>query len=70
MYTLNAPSGTVPITPAESQTACNAGFVITSIAGSYVGTPNTSYYLDLVINSSSTSSEATWNNAGVAIIAY
>lgn len=71
LYTLNAlPGGMTAMTQNMQQTACNSGFTITSIAGSFVGAPNTAYWLDVAISTSNGASQATWNNNGITVLTY
>lgn len=71
LYTLNPiPGGATAITPAMFQTACVNGYIITSIAGAFVGLPRTQYWLDMAISTSSGADVVQWNNNGMAIFTY
>ena len=71
LYTLNAlPGGVTNITPHYHQTACNAGFTLTSVTGSFSGLTNTAYYIAVVIDTSNMSSQTNWNNNGINVILY
>lgn len=71
LFTLNAtPGGVTNITPVYHQTACNAGFTIVAVTGSFVGTPNTQYWVGASISTNTAAQQATWNNNGITVLAY
>jgi hypothetical protein len=64
------PGGATAITPAMNQTACTAGFTITSIAGVFTGAPNTQYWVNVAISTSVAGNQAQWENSGVSLFTY
>lgn len=71
MYTLNPPpGGTTAITPPESQNLCNPGFVLTTIAGSFVGAPGATYNIILTDGNDLSTTQSKWNNSSITIITY
>lgn len=72
MYGLNAPpGGLTAITPAQSQNVCNGGkFVLTAIAGSYIGLPSTAYNIVITAANDISTNQAAWNNASITVITY
>lgn len=72
MYGLNAPGGGLTaITPAQSQNVCNGGkFVLTAIAGSFIGSPSTAYNIVITAANDISTNQAAWNNASITVITY
>ena len=64
------PADVTYITPAWSQTACNNGFVVTTIEGVFTGTPNTTYWTGTAISTDTVSGRATFNNSKGIIFVY
>jgi hypothetical protein len=64
------PGGATAITPAMNQTACTTGFTITSIAGTFTGSPNTQYWLNVAISTSIAGNQAQWENSGISLFTY
>lgn len=62
--------GMTAISPLLHATGCSAGYLTTSIAGGFTGTPNSNYYLLVGINTDTNGNIAKWNNSGIAILTW
>jgi hypothetical protein len=66
MFSLNPiPGGATILTPVMHATACGTGFTLTSIAGTFTGTPNTQYWLAVGIAGSTA-----WTNNAITIFTF
>jgi hypothetical protein len=71
LYTLNPiPVDATAISPALSQNACDAQFVITSVAGTFQTSPNSPVWIGLTIKSDTNAHAAEFNNSQWAVFSY
>lgn len=71
LETLNPlPGGMTAITPAQSQTACSVGFLITAPVGAIALTPRTQYWIGLSLASGANNQSALIANSSWQVVVY